>query len=51
MSLWSFFALYQRNLNVVGNVGKMIDILWFHAQNVSDNGIIFDNQNMHVQTF
>ena len=41
----------QRHLNGMGNLEKMTGFLQGHAQNVGDNGIIFDNQNMHVQAF
>jgi hypothetical protein len=41
----------QRHFNGTGNRGKMTGFLQGHAQNFSDNGIIFDNQNMHVQDF
>jgi hypothetical protein len=41
----------QRHLNGVGNGGKMASFFKGHAQNISDNGVILNNQNVHIQTF
>ena len=41
----------QRHHNSVGNGGKMASFFKSHAQNISDNGVILNNQNMHIKTF